>query len=411
MVSGRPDEDVVPATDHASGVADYREEARRAAARYGLDPGVFERQIQQESGFNPTIRSPAGAVGIAQIMPATARGWGVDPLNPTAALDAAAKNMAAYVKKYGGIENALRAYNAGPGAIKASHGYAETNAYVKRILGGQAPAGVARPRSVAPVPAPATGAPTDPSSSAPTSFSGGQAGDFTSLLQSMLTRPQARPEPMPIAPPSFAAAPPMPQGFQPAASVSAAPSQRGGGVEGALSLVSAIGGAPPSAGSPEPKSTAEAVIERRKNPGVVGAVQRRRGSKGSFQISGPDPGRLKPGLTSFAEQVAAVYGGSLTGLDGSTHPKFTVNGNVSEHWSGNATDIFRIDGKPAVGERLIRAGQAALIAAGANRKWALKQRGGLYNIGNHQIIFNTSGVQNGGDHTDHLHISTHAKSR
>jgi soluble lytic murein transglycosylase-like protein len=146
MVSGHPDEDVVPATDHASGVADYREEARRAAARYGLDPGVFERQIQQESGFNPTIRSPAGAVGIAQIMPATARGWGVDPLNPTAALDAAAKNMAAYVKKYGGIENALRAYNAGPGAIKASHGYAETNAYVKRILGGGAPVAAWRGR-------------------------------------------------------------------------------------------------------------------------------------------------------------------------------------------------------------------------------------------------------------------------
>jgi hypothetical protein len=179
--------------------------------------------------------------------------------------------------------------------------------------------------------------------------------------------------------------------------VAGRPSQRGGGVEGALSLVSAIGGAPPSAGSPEPKTTAEAVIERRKNPGVAGAVQRRRGSKGSFQISGPDPGRLKPGLTSFAEQVAAVYGGSLTGLDGSTHSKFTVNGNVSEHWSGN--------------ERLIRAGQAALIAAGANRKWAMKQRGGLYNIGNHQIIFNTSGVQNGGNHMDHLHISTHAKSR
>jgi hypothetical protein len=120
-------------------MANYRAEARRAAQRYGLDPNVFERQIQQESGFNPTIRSPAGAVGIAQIMPATARGWGVNPLDPKASLDAAARNMASYVKKYGSYENALRAYNAGPGAIQASKGYAETNNYVRTILGGRSP--------------------------------------------------------------------------------------------------------------------------------------------------------------------------------------------------------------------------------------------------------------------------------
>jgi hypothetical protein len=120
-------------------MANYRALARQIAQRHGLDPGVFERQINQESGFNPTARSPAGALGIAQIMPATARGWGVDPLNARQALDAAAKNMASYVRQYGGYENALRAYNAGPGAIQKSKGFAETNNYVRTILGGHTP--------------------------------------------------------------------------------------------------------------------------------------------------------------------------------------------------------------------------------------------------------------------------------
>jgi hypothetical protein len=120
-------------------MANYRRVARRAARRHGLDPGVFERQIQQESGFQPHARSGAGARGIAQIMPKTAAGWGVNPDNPRQALDAAAKNMAGYVRKYGSVENALRAYNAGPGAIKASHGFSETNTYVAKILGGRHP--------------------------------------------------------------------------------------------------------------------------------------------------------------------------------------------------------------------------------------------------------------------------------
>src|SRR4051812_43319246 len=121
-------------------MADYRAAARRAAQKAGVDPGVFERQIQQESGFDPDARSPAGAVGIAQIMPGTAAGWGVDPHDPIASLNAAARNMASYVRKYGSYENALRAYNAGPGRIQASHAFAETNAYVQRILHGHSPA-------------------------------------------------------------------------------------------------------------------------------------------------------------------------------------------------------------------------------------------------------------------------------
>ena len=130
---------------------DYREIARQKAQKYGLLPQVFERQIQAESGFNPKAVSSAGATGIAQIMPGTAKGWGVNPNDPVASLDAAAKNMAGYIKTYLGgkapgqetdpvklreaYEKGLRAYNAGPGAVEASKRYAETNRYVQKIIG------------------------------------------------------------------------------------------------------------------------------------------------------------------------------------------------------------------------------------------------------------------------------------
>jgi hypothetical protein len=113
--------------------------ARRKAKKYGVDPAVFVRQISAESGFNPRAGSPAGARGIAQIMPATAKGWGVnlDDNDPRDDLDAAARNMAGYIKKFGSYEKALRAYNAGPGAVEKSRGFSETNNYVAKILGGK----------------------------------------------------------------------------------------------------------------------------------------------------------------------------------------------------------------------------------------------------------------------------------
>jgi hypothetical protein len=117
----------------------YRKQARRAARKYGLDERIFVRQIKQESGFNPHVRSGAGAQGIAQIMPDTAKSWGVDPWDADAALDAAAKNMAGYVRKYKSYRKALAAYNAGEDAVQQYGGippYAETRHYVKTILGG-----------------------------------------------------------------------------------------------------------------------------------------------------------------------------------------------------------------------------------------------------------------------------------
>lgn len=92
--------------------------AQQAAWNNGISANIFVRQINQESGFNPYAISPAGAIGIAQFMPATAASLGVNPYNPVDALYGAARLMASYVRQYGGdYAKALAAYNAGPGAV------------------------------------------------------------------------------------------------------------------------------------------------------------------------------------------------------------------------------------------------------------------------------------------------------
>src|SRR5262245_23582456 len=120
---------------------DLHEYARQAANRYGIDPDIFERQIQQESGFRTDAMSPAGATGIAQFMPGTAAGMGVDPTDPYASLDAAARLMKSNLGSYGGdYAKALAAYNAGPGNVDKYGGvppFEETQRYVSTILGGR----------------------------------------------------------------------------------------------------------------------------------------------------------------------------------------------------------------------------------------------------------------------------------
>jgi len=124
---------------------DYHALARQDATDNGLDPTLFERQINQESGFNPNAISPAGAVGIAQILPSTAAGWHVDPRDPVASLSAAAKAMAWYQNHYGSFEKALACYNAGTDTLDramAQYGSdwkiglpAETQNYIHSIMG------------------------------------------------------------------------------------------------------------------------------------------------------------------------------------------------------------------------------------------------------------------------------------
>jgi len=105
--------------------------------------------------------------------------------------------------------------------------------------------------------------------------------------------------------------------------------------------------------------------------------------------------RTQQDILNFAAQVAGVYGRPLKVGTGTNHSQMTVNGNQSQHWTGEAVDI------PASGVALLRMGRAALIAAGMPRAQAMKQKGGLYNVGGHQIIFRTT---EGGNHWNHLHL-------
>ena len=120
--------------------------ARQDALEAGISPDIFVRQINEESGFNPYAISPAGAIGIAQFMPATAAGLGVNPRDPVDALQGAARLMANYVRQYGGsYAQALAAYNAGPGRVALAIYFGgwnwraylpyETRAYIRIILG------------------------------------------------------------------------------------------------------------------------------------------------------------------------------------------------------------------------------------------------------------------------------------
>ena len=126
----------------------YRDTIRRAAARHQVGAALLAAQLQQESGFDPSARSAAGALGIAQFVPATAALYGLaDPLDPVRAIDAQARLMHDLLRRFGSVPLALAAYNAGPGAVAACGcvpGFTETQAYVARILalvGGGAGAG------------------------------------------------------------------------------------------------------------------------------------------------------------------------------------------------------------------------------------------------------------------------------
>jgi soluble lytic murein transglycosylase-like protein len=111
----------------------------RAAQRWNVGAALIAAQLYAESGFNPFAVSGAGAQGIAQFMPGTARAYGLhDPFDPVAAIDAQAHLMRDLLRRFASVPLALAAYNAGEGAVAACGcipPYPETRAYVARILG------------------------------------------------------------------------------------------------------------------------------------------------------------------------------------------------------------------------------------------------------------------------------------
>lgn len=360
----------------------YRRLARRYAQEEGLDPDVFERQIGQESGFDPHARSPAGAIGIAQIMPGTAKGWGVDPTNPKASLKAAAKNMASYVKKYGSYKNALVAYNAGPGAV-GGHLPAETKNYINVILGGHEPS----TKSVD------SGAPSSSVAEEP-------SGTLRTL--SLGSDQQQPTQSAPLAAPAFVAqaplatAPGVPGGAQ---TLSVAPSAivSKPTIEDAAATLLGQGNdsaAPTGADSRDP------------NPAPAG--------NGKVEIAaGADRAgvSLQAPVKSFLARVSGALGQPVKVTTGSNHNRMTTSGNVSDHWDGNAADLG-MGGDARTSKSVSRKGDAVAaraiqVASGMSyaKSLALARKGGIHNFntkqGRVQIIWKTL---EGGDHYNHVHV-------
>ena len=120
----------------AAGVP-YADLFRSAGAAHGIPPSILAAVAKTESAFDPNAVSHAGATGLMQFMPATAEEMGVDPLDPASAIDGAARYLSQNLRRFGSMELALAAYNAGPGNVQRHGGippFAETQAYVPKVL-------------------------------------------------------------------------------------------------------------------------------------------------------------------------------------------------------------------------------------------------------------------------------------
>jgi soluble lytic murein transglycosylase-like protein len=110
----------------------------QAAAAANVSPSLLSALVWQESRWNPQAVSPKGAIGLAQLMPGTARNLGVNPADPQQNLVGGARYLRMLLDEFGGnIEKALAAYNAGPGRVRTAGGVpaiAETRNYVSSIV-------------------------------------------------------------------------------------------------------------------------------------------------------------------------------------------------------------------------------------------------------------------------------------
>ena len=114
----------------------YADLYRHAGAKYGVDPLVLSAIGWEESRQHPDAVSSAGAIGVMQIMPGTAKSLGIDPHDPAQAIDGAARLLSSHLARFKELDLALAAYGAGAGAVLRYGGvppYAETRNYIRKI--------------------------------------------------------------------------------------------------------------------------------------------------------------------------------------------------------------------------------------------------------------------------------------
>ncbi|MCE2540347.1 MAG: lytic transglycosylase domain-containing protein [Acidobacteria bacterium] len=129
-----------PAERSATPERPYDRLVEQAAARHGVDPGLVHALIEVESGYRADAVSSVGAMGLMQLMPRTARRYGVsDPLDPAANIDAGTQHLRALLDEFGPLYelSALAAYNAGEVVVRRHGGippYPQTHRFVRRVL-------------------------------------------------------------------------------------------------------------------------------------------------------------------------------------------------------------------------------------------------------------------------------------
>ncbi len=121
-----------PVGDNVNALIDFY------AQRHGVDAKLVRAVVKAESSFNPRSVSSAGAMGLMQLMPDTARSLGVtDPFDPAQNLDGGVRYLKGLMERFGDLRLALAAYNAGPNAVRRSGGvppFTETQNYVERVM-------------------------------------------------------------------------------------------------------------------------------------------------------------------------------------------------------------------------------------------------------------------------------------